>query len=169
MEPPIEKGRRLLMKEGQYFAKFHHSKSAVPISRREALGNSTFALADIFRLELADYDIIGMKEGMSFKKIALVELNLKAKSKEVPYDKVLYYVDKDKSFPVLAKFFGVSGKHLKSLYVEKRKKYNGVVRAAVVRMDDEVLEGRKSWWRTKKIDAIKIPKKVFTKDYLVRD
>lgn len=136
MEPPIEKGRRLLMKEGQYFAKFRHSKSAVPISRREALGNSTFALADIFRLELTDYDITKMNRQISEGEKKLIELDLKAKNKNVPYDRVLYYMDAKDQFPAKAKFFGVSGKHLKTLYVEGRKKYNGTLRASIVRMDD---------------------------------
>jgi hypothetical protein len=167
-EPVIERGRRMLMQGSQYFAKFRHSKSAVPISRREAVGNSTFALADIFRLELEDYDVMSMKS-VTEGDAKLIKLELKAKNRDVPYDKVLYYVKTEDKLPLKAEFFGISGRHLKSLFIEEKKTYNGVIRASKVRMDDIVQTDRKSWWITKEIEEKKIPQKIFTKDYLVRD
>jgi hypothetical protein len=164
-DPPIERGRRMLVIGQQYFAKFRHSKSAIPISRREAVGNSTFALADIFQLNLDDYSIESMKSA----KDGLLHLTLKARSTSVPYAQVEYYVDQKEHFPIRAEFYGISGKHLKSLFVEEKKKFNGTLRASKVRMDDVVQVDKKSWWITKKIIEKTVPQKVFTKDYLVRD
>ena len=166
--PLVEKGRKMLLLDGGYWSRFPNSKKVIPISRREAIGNSTFALADIFRLDRTEYDSkIEGEEKIDGKPVT--RLALKAKNASVPYAAVKYFVEKQGSFPIKAQFFGPSGKHLKSLYVEERKQLGKRVRASIVRMDDEVTAGRKSWWKTENLTEEEIPEEVFTTEFLLRE
>src|SRR5690606_23906189 len=55
--PDEERGRRMLAIKTSYWSKFPDSSRVVPISRREAIGNSAFAIADVFQMDTeSDYD-----------------------------------------------------------------------------------------------------------------
>jgi outer membrane lipoprotein-sorting protein len=164
--PPEEVGRRMLAKGRRYWSTFPDSKRVVAISKKEMIGNSVFALADMFQIDAdADYDPtiddIDMIDG-----IEALRLELKAKHDDAPYAHITYWVEKDSSFPLRAKFYGVSGKHLKTLTVESRGTLAGRVRPDVTKMTDETLEGHISWWKTKTMVREEIPDQVFSKDYL---
>jgi len=164
--PPEERGRKMLALGRSYWSTFPDSKRVVAISSREMIGNSAFALADIFQLDAEkDYnaEIIGeVKENG----IDLLKLELKEKHKNAPYTRIEYWVEVKGSFPVKAKFYGPSGKHLKTLTVDSRKEIGGRLRPEVSRMVDEVVTGRISWWKTKSMVAANIPDQIFSKDYL---
>lgn len=164
--PPEERGRKMLALGRSYWSTFPDSKRVVAISSREMIGNSAFALADIFQLDAEnDYntEIVGeeKEEGVD-----LLKLELKEKHKDAPYTRIEYWVEQKGSFPVKAKFYGPSGKHLKTMTVDSRKEIGGRLRPEVSRMVDEVTTGRVSWWKTKSMVAVKVPDQIFSKDYL---
>ena len=143
--PPEERGRKMLALGRSYWSTFPDSKRVVAISSREMIGNSAFALADIFQLDAEnDYntEIVGeeKEEGVD-----LLKLELKEKHKDAPYTRIEYWVEQKGSFPVKAKFYGPSGKHLKTMTVDSRKEIGGRLRPEVSRMVDEVTTGRVSW------------------------
>ena len=165
--PKEEKGRRMLAKGRNYWSTFPDSKRVVAISRREMIGNSAFALADIFQIDTeSDYKLVGFKEIERKDKPTIVAINLKSKSSEAPYDAITYYLEKDGSFPTKAKFYGASGKLLKTMTIVSRAKIAGRLRPSVTRMVDESVKGKKSFWKTKEMKEAEIPDSVFTKDYL---
>ncbi len=51
LAPPEERGRRMLAKARNYWSTFPDSKRVVAISRKEMIGNSVFAVADIFQID----------------------------------------------------------------------------------------------------------------------
>jgi outer membrane lipoprotein-sorting protein len=164
--PKEERGRKMLAKGMSYWSTFPDSKRVVAISRREMIGNSAFALADIFQMDVDnDYDpeIVAEEE---VNKVKTLKLNLKGKHDEAPYARIEYWVEANGYFPVTAKFYGVSGKHLKTMTVETRKQIAGRERPEVTKMVDEVTSGHVSWWKTKSMVAAEPPDAVFTKDYL---
>lgn len=164
--PKEERGRRMLAKGMSYWSTFPDSKKVVAISRREMIGNSAFALADIFQLDAEkDYDPEIVAEEAVDKAKAL-KLDLKAKHDEAPYARIEYWVEAEGYFPIKAKFYGVSGKHLKTMTMETRKEIAGRVRPEVSKMVDEVTKGHVSWWKTKSMTAANVPDNVFTKEYL---
>ncbi len=166
LSPPEERGRRMLARSHSYWSTFPDSKRVVAISRKEMIGNSVFAVADIFQIDPEeDYDseIVAEETENGLK---LLKLNLKGKHPDVPYDRIEYWVEESGSFPVKAKFFGVSGKHLKSLTIEERTQLAGRLRAGVTKMVDEVTKGHVSWWKTKTMKEMQVPDNVFTKEYL---
>lgn len=164
--PPEERGRKMLALGRSYWSTFPDSKRVVAISSREMIGNSAFALADIFQLDAEnDYntEIVGEEKESN---IDLLKLELKEKHKDAPYTRIEYWVESKGSFPVKAKFYGPSGKHLKSMTVETRKEIGGRLRPEISKMVDEVVTGRVSWWKTTAMVAAKVPDQIFSKDYL---
>lgn len=166
LAPQEERGRRMLARGQSYWSTFPDSKRVVPISRREMIGNSAFAIADIFQLDAdSDYDAkIVATATLNDKPVLLLEL--KAKHDEAPYACVEYWVTKKDSFPLKAKFYGVSGKHLKTMSIETIAKIGGRLRPSVTKMIDEAVKAHNSWWTTKSMTAANVPDMVFTQDYL---
>lgn len=164
--PAEERGRRMLARGMQYWSTFPDSRRVVAISRREMIGNSAFALADIFQLDAEnDYNatiVAQEKRGDA----DLLKLDLKAKRDEAPYARIEYWVEAKGYFPVEARFYGVSGKHLKTMTVESRKEIAGRLRPEISKMVDEAAKGHVSWWKTKAMTPENPPDQVFTKDYL---
>lgn len=166
--PAEERGRRMLAKDRNYWSTFPDSNRVVAISRREMIGNSVFAVADIFQIDAEqDYTptIVGeeMENGLK-----LIHLDCAARHDKAPYHRIEYWVEAGTSFPVRARFYGLSGKHLKSLFIETRAQLAGRSRPETVRMEDAVVKGRTSWWKTKTMKSAKVPDNVFTTDYLQR-
>lgn len=166
LTPQEERGRKMLAQGNNYWSTFPDSKRVVTISRREMIGNSAFAIADIFQMDAeSDYDPeITAREVRNG--LALLKLKLTAKHKDAPYALVEYLVEEKGSFPFEAKFFGVSGKHLKTMTVESKRQLGGRLRPETLKMVDEVTKGTVSWWKTESMKEANIPDHVFTKDYL---
>ena len=137
--PAEERGRRMLAKGNNYWSTFPDSKKVISISRKEMIGNSAFALADIFQLDAEnDYDptIVGEEK---LSEAQVLKLDLAAKHKDAPYARIEYWVEKDGYFPVKARFFGVSGKLMKTMTVESRAEIASRERPKVSKMVDEVV------------------------------
>jgi len=166
LAPQEERGRKMLAQGRNYWSTFPDSKRIVTISKREMIGNSAFAMADIFQLDADnDYDPEVVGEEMA-DKVKLLKLDLKAKHDDVPYVNVKYWVEEPSSFPVKAEFYGLSGKLLKVLTVQSRKEIGGLTRPEVSKMEDSINKGHVSYWKTKSMIARDVPDSVFTKEYL---
>lgn len=166
LAPAEERGRRMLALGRNYFSTLPDSKRVVPISRRELIGNSAFAVADLFQIDTEkEYEpkIIGTE---TIDKAPATKLELTAISDDAPYAKIHYYVRPADSFPVKAQFYGVSGKLLKTLTVVSRRELAGETRPDQLRMDDNVTKGKFSVWNTESMAKKKIPDRVFTREYL---
>ena len=164
--PAEERGRRMLALGRNYFSTLPDSKRVVPISRRELIGNSAFAVADLFQIDTEkEYEpkITGTE---TVDNAAATRLELTAISDDAPYAKIHYYVRPADSFPVLARFYGVSGKLLKTLTVISRKELAGEIRPDQLRMDDNVTKGKFSIWTTESMVKKKVADRVFTREYL---
>ena len=164
--PKEEIGRKMLASKNTYWSTFPDSKKVVTVSRKEMIGNSAFALADIFQLDAEkDYDPTIVAEETKDGK-SILKLNLKAKHDEAPYARIEYWVEKSDYFPVTAKFYSESGKLLKSMSVEERGKLGGRIRPSRVRMVDAVTKGKHSTWSTNSMDGENLPDSIFNKEYL---
>lgn len=164
--PAEEVGRRMLAIKTNYWTKFPDSSRVISISRREAIGNSAFAIADVFQMDTeGDYnsEIIGEEK---VKGIDCYQVELKAKHNDAPYHRIVYLVKKSDSYPVKAKFYGASGKHLKTMTILKDDNLAGKVRPKVLHMKDEVTKGKLSIWTTLSVKEQSVPDNVFTKAYL---
>ncbi len=166
LAPAEERGRRMLALGRNYFSTLPDSKRVVPISRRELIGNSAFAIADLFQIDTEkEYEpkIAGTE---TIENAPATKLELTAISDDAPYAKIHYYVRPADSFPVMARFYGVSGKLLKTLTVISRRELAGEARPDRLRMDDNVTKGKFSVWNTESMARKNIPDRVFTREYL---
>jgi outer membrane lipoprotein-sorting protein len=167
LAPSEEVGRQMLVVGDQYWARFPDSARVHRISRKEMIGNSVFQLVDLFQMDIDnDYNVqLAGSESIGGNDCYIIEL--KAKSDEAPYARVEYFIAKKDHFPIRAKFFSGSGKHLRTLETIGRKKYSGVERPAAFVMTDEVTKGRLSRWTTNQIKQTAISDNVFSKDFLL--
>lgn len=164
--PDEERGRKMLAIGNNYWSKFPDSRKVVAISRREMIGNSAFAIADLFQLDAeADFDpqIIGKE---SCGKTTCLRLLLKAKHEDAPYAQVNYWVEEKDYFPIKAEFFGESSKKLKTMTVDARRPIAGMLRPEILKMIDDVTQGHSSIWKTRRMEKRSIPDQVFSKEYL---
>ncbi|MCP3898768.1 MAG: outer membrane lipoprotein-sorting protein [Desulfobacteraceae bacterium] len=122
LAPAKVKGRKLLMRDrNMWFVKPGLSKP-VPISpRQKLLGGASNG--DIASTNYAgDYSIAEFKEDAEFNGQPCYLFDLKAKNKKVTYDKIRYWISKEKLIGVKADFFTISGKLFKTATFEYNNK-----------------------------------------------
>ena len=123
LAPPKYRGERLLMlSTSMWFYKPGLSKP-VPISQRQKLMGDA-AYGDIASTNYAeDYDATQLQDETVNGEDCYV-FDLKAKSDKTTYDRVRYWVSKDRLLGIKAQYFTVSGKQFKSSTMD----YQNVVR-----------------------------------------
>jgi outer membrane lipoprotein-sorting protein len=164
--PDLEIDRRMLAIKTRYWSKFPNSKRVIPISRREAIGNSAFAIADVFQMDTKeDYNVKIIGEELLDKQ-TVVKLQLDGKHNDAPYFRIHYYVRKSDNYPLKAEFYGASKQKLKTMTVLKSETLLGRMRPKELLMEDNITANRNSIWRTLSIKQADVPDAVFTQDYL---
>jgi hypothetical protein len=116
VEPARSKGILMLIKERNMWFISPDVRKPVPISPRQRLlgdaNNGDIATSNYSR----DYQAESIGEELIAGSLCYV-LDLKAKSTQVTYDRIKYYVDKESFLGVKAEFYSVSGKILKSAHM----------------------------------------------------
>jgi hypothetical protein len=117
LAPPKYKGQKLLMVSGNmWFAKPGLSKP-IPISRRQRLMGEA-AHGDIAATNYADeYDAVIVAEELVAGEACHV-FDLKARDKKPTYDRIRYWVSKEREVGIRAEYFTVSGKLIKFAVME---------------------------------------------------
>jgi outer membrane lipoprotein-sorting protein len=113
LAPPRSRGNKILMLSGNmWFYKPGLSKP-VPISRRQRLlGNAVYG--DIASTNYAnDYEATPLAEDNVDGEVCYV-FDLTSKDKKTTYDRIKYWISKDRLVGVKAEYFTVSGKQFKS-------------------------------------------------------
>ncbi len=117
----------------------------VRVGARQNFGGGDFSNADIFRLSLIrDYDpVLAGEETVDGQDC--YRLELKARDRQVAYDRVVYWVRRDGTFhPVRADYYTLSGKNLKSLALSQVKPLGGRSRPTLLTMESRVDEGSRT-------------------------
>jgi outer membrane lipoprotein-sorting protein len=117
LAPGNVKGQKLLMQDrNMWFSKPGLSK-AVPISPRQKL-MGTAANGDIASTNYAgDYKIVNVEEGKVNDEPCVI-MNLQAIDSRATYDRVRYWISKDRIVGLKAEFYTVSGKMFKTAVFE---------------------------------------------------
>lgn len=142
LAPPKDKGSKILMLSGtMWFHKPGLSKP-VPISQRQRLlGNAAYA--DIAATNYAsDYEGTLLEDERVNGELCYV-LDLRSKASKNAYDRIKYWVSKERFVGVKAEYFTVSGKKFKSAMMEYANavKIDGASRPfiSLIRIYDELL------------------------------
>jgi Outer membrane lipoprotein-sorting protein len=128
LAPPKDRGNKVLMVNGNMW--FHRPglSKAVPISQRQRLmGNAAYG--DIAATNYAeDYEATPLEDETVNGELCYV-FDLKAKDSRAAYDRIKYWISKQRVVGVKAEYFTVSQKKFKSATMES---------ANTVRIDGEV-------------------------------
>lgn len=170
-DPPKVKGQKILMIDrNMWFVKPGLSKP-VPISPRQKLMGGA-ANGDIASTNYAgDYEAESMTEDIVNNESCYI-LDLKATNKKATYDRIRYWVSKDRLVGVKADFFTVSGKRFKSASFEYDNSFliDGEAKPFVSRMiiTDAVIKENITTMTYGEVTIKKIPNSVFNLNLLMR-
>lgn len=165
LSPPIDRGRTLLMIGRDMWVFLPDVSKPVRISLQERLVGEV-ANGDIARTNLSgDYNPKLLRtEQLEGKKYHVLELT--AKSEDVTYNRVVYWVRADNFYPYKAEFYAVSGRLLKLCFYEDYKELGGRTRPVRLVLKDPLVKGQVSTIEYGNMQVKALPAKYFTKDYM---
>lgn len=166
MLPEVNKGQGYLREDDNVWfydptsRKFSHS------SVKENLQNSEAKNSDFTAGSMAeDYDVQKVTEG-AVGKYPVWILDLKAKTNEVSYDRLLLYVRKDKTMTLKEEAYSVNGRLMRTTLFPKYITLEGKLLPSQILIVDEINKGEKSQITMAEQSVEKLPDKVFTKAFL---
>jgi outer membrane lipoprotein-sorting protein len=140
--PASVKGQEILRLGDNAWVYLPNLKRATRIANRESFQGGDFNNADVLRVNYAA-DYTGTLAPSDLPDTWCVQL--KARHQETAYDAITLYVRKADLLPVKGKYFGTSGKLIRSAdFDEVRELQKGFVRPARVVMHNELVPARKS-------------------------
>ncbi|MBC8258756.1 MAG: outer membrane lipoprotein-sorting protein [SAR324 cluster bacterium] len=172
LSPASEKGRATLRVGENMWLYIPNVGRPIRITSLQSVTGGVFNNADILKVDYqTEYDAIDLVEtqqqGSTGKN--LLQLNLKAKTGAVAYDKLEMMIDQDLKSPVIIRAVAASGMLIKTLYFKNIKDFgNGIKRPSVVETDSPLYQDYKSIMIFAKMKPRDLPPAVFTTDYLGR-
>jgi hypothetical protein len=172
LSPASEKGRATLRVGENMWLFIPNVGRAIRITSLQSVTGGIFNNSDILRIDYqAEYNAISIKqtEQKGTSGVNLLQLDLKAKTSSVAYDKLEMLIDPKTKSPILIRAITVSGMLIKTIYFKKITDFGqGIKRSAVVETDSPLHKGYKSIIIFAKIKPRKLSSEVFTTDYLSR-
>ena len=171
LSPPRSKGVKMLMQQRNMWFLSPEVSKPVPISPRQRLlgeaSNGDIATTNYSR----DYDATIIDADV-VQGIPCYVLSLKAKSKNVTYDKIIYYIAKESKLGLKSEYYTVSDKRFKTAYLEYNNvfKDNGKTFSFVSRMEiiDELNDRHKTILTYSDVESKRIPPSRFDKMLLMQ-
>lgn len=172
LSPASEKGRATLRVGDNMWLYIPNVGRPLRITSLQSVTGGIFNNSDILRVDYqVEYNALSIKEtnqkGPSGSN--LLQLDLKAKSGSVAYDKLEMAIDPKLKYPVEIKAIAASGILIKTLYFKKLTDFgSGIKRPAIVETDSPLYRGYKSVMIFAKIKPRTLSPSVFTTDYMGR-
>jgi len=163
LKPDSEKGRVTLRLGDNMWMYLPEVGRAIRVTSMQSVVGGVFNNSDIMRLDFAvEYTI-----EKQIEKDGDIILDVKAKTDEVAYDKLIMTVDKKYTTPKKIECYGSTGMLIKTLYYKEMKDFgNGIVRPAVLETNSPLYKGYKSFMIYGKITPKKFSDEAFTLDNL---
>jgi hypothetical protein len=171
LAPPKYRGNKILMlNSSMWFYKPGLSRP-VPISQRQKLMGDA-AYGDIAATNYAEYyDATRLPDALVDGEACYV-FDLKARNEKVTYDRIVYWVSKERRLGLKADYFTVSGKKFKSAAMEyaNRVELNGQRRPFISRiaLRGELLNGAVTYLQLRNPRLEPIPDYVFDLNLFMR-
>ena len=159
LAPASEKGRSTLRLGDNMWLYIPNVGKPIRITSLQSVVGGVFNNADILNLDYAvEYNVEKLDEGGRE-----YLLFLKAKTREVAYDRLKMWVDKNKKLPTKIECLTEAGMLIKTLYFKDHKDFGGgIVRPAVIETDSPLYKGYKSVMIFAKIKKRSFKDEVFT-------
>ena len=163
--PKRDKGKVMLMVGNNLWIYIPTSRNPIRISQQQRLIGQV-SNGDVARTNFAgDYIPRLLREEELEGKLSYV-LELKAKTKEVTYHRIIYWVQKDTLNPLKSEFYTISGKLLKTAYYQGYKKILGRERVTRLVIVDNLRKGQSSIMEYSNMEIKDFPDRIFQKSYL---
>jgi outer membrane lipoprotein-sorting protein len=165
LEPASERDRATLRLGENMWLYIPNVGKPLRITSLQSVIGGVFNNADILRLDYsAEYDVDGMTE-----EGAGLQLALKAKGRDVAYDRLKMTVDKATLLPIVIECYAASGLLIKTLTYKDVKDFGGGIRRpATLETESPLHKGFKSLMLYGGIKARQVPDEAFTLEYLPR-
>ncbi len=165
LSPTSDKGRTTLRQGDNMWLYSPSVGKPMRITSLQSVTGGVFNNADIMRLDYAvEYDVKSVEEkGDSYV------LDLKAKTGEVAYDRLVMTVDKKLTLPSQIVAYAASGMLMKTLYFKDIKDFgDGIKRPATIETDSPLYKGYKSVMLYSGLKKKDFPDEVFTQGFMAR-
>jgi outer membrane lipoprotein-sorting protein len=135
--PPIQKGQAIIRNGDDMWMYLPNSGKVLRIGAKEQSMGGEASNTDLLRVDLAkDYTGTYLGEE-TVEGTSCYKLELKARDRTIAYDKVVYWVSKDRELPVKREFYSLSGRLLKTMYFRDLKDYHGRIKPSVMLIVNE--------------------------------
>lgn len=165
LAPASDKGRSTLRQGDNMWLYIPNVGKPVRITSLQSVTGGVFNNADILRVDYSEeYDVTSAKdEGENYR------LDLKAKSGNVAYDRLVLTVDKKTVLPTRIEAYAASGMLVKTLHFKDIKDFGGGIRRpATVETDSPLYKGYKSVMLYAAVKKREVPDEVFTLNFMSR-
>ncbi|MEW6332808.1 MAG: outer membrane lipoprotein-sorting protein [Thermodesulfobacteriota bacterium] len=163
LAPASEKGRGTLRLGENMWLYIPNVGKPIRITSLQSVVGGVFNNADILNLDYStEYNVERMEEAGGE-----ILLYLKAKTREVAYDRLKMWVDKKQTQPVKVECLTEAGMLIKTLYFKDRKDFGGgIARPSVIETDSPLFKGYKSVMIFAKIKKRDFKDEVFTLTFM---
>ena len=165
LSPSSDKGRSTLRQGDNMWLYIPNVGKPMRITSLQSVTGGVFNNADIMRLDYAvEYDVKSVED-----KGGTYLLDLKAKTGEVAYDRLVMTVDKKLTLPTEIVAYAASGMLMKTLYFKDIKDFgDGIKRPATIETDSPLYKGYKSVMLYSGLKKKDFPDEVFTQGFMAR-
>ena len=165
LSPASDKGRSTLRDGDNMWLYIPNVGKPVRITSLQSVVGGVFNNADILRIDYAaEYNAESAEESADG-----YLLNLKARTREVAYDRLRMWVDRKALLPVKIEAFAASGLLIKTLHFRDIRDFGGGIRRpAAVETDSPLYKGHRSVMLYDRLRKRDFPDEVFTLNYLSR-
>ncbi|MDP3695527.1 MAG: outer membrane lipoprotein-sorting protein [Desulfocapsaceae bacterium] len=165
LAPASEKGRATLRLGDNMWLYIPNVGKPLRITSLQSVVGGVFNNADILRLDYSvEYDVSELVENDEG-----YQLDLKAKTGAVAYDRLKMRVDKKALVPTMVECYAASGMLIKTLYFKDLKDFgDGFRRPSLLETDSPLYKGYKSVMVYAKINKKEFADEIFTLNYLPR-
>lgn len=166
MLPEVNKGQGYLREGDNVWFYDPTSRKFSFSSMKENIQDSEAKNGDLTKRSLVDdYEVTSMTEG-TLGKIAVWIIDLKARSTEVSYERIVLSVRKDKTMLLKQQDYSVSGRLMRTTLFPKYVELGGRLMPSQLLIVDELNPGERSQMTMAEQSLEILPDKVFTKAFL---
>ena len=164
LDPPSDKGRATLRSGENMWLYIPNVGKPVRITSLQSVVGGVFNNADILRIDYAaEYEVESVDEGKE------LILNLKARSREVAYERLKMWVDPKSVLPIRIEAYTATGMLIKTLHFKDVKDFGGGLRRpATVETDSPLYKDHRSVMLYSQLRRKQLPDEAFTLNYLPR-
>ncbi len=164
LDPPSDKGRATLRSGDNMWLYIPSVGKPVRITSLQSVVGGVFNNADILRIDYAvEYEVESADAGSE------LVLHLKARSRDVAYDRLKMWVDPKSVLPTRIEAYAATGMLIKTLHFKDVKDFGGgIKRPATLETDSPLHKGYKSVMLWSGLKKASFADEIFTLNYLPR-